>query len=81
MRVDADLLRQRVLRGRAATRADAAESNALRLVFGEADGLPGLIVDRYADQLVTQFQSAGVDAWREVLIAALAAGDRLPRRL
>ena len=53
----------------------------MRLVFGEADGLPGLIVDRYADQLVTQFQSAGVDAWREPLIAALMRGERLRRRL
>ncbi len=35
------------------------------------DGLPGLIVDRYGAQLVTQFQAAGVDAQRDVLIAAL----------
>ena len=51
----------------------ASDSTAIRLVFGEADGLPGLIVDRYGDQLVTQFQSAGVEAWREVLIDALLA--------
>lgn len=40
-------------------------TNAVRLIFGEADGLPGLIVDRYADCLVTQFQAAGVEAHRE----------------
>jgi 23S rRNA (cytosine1962-C5)-methyltransferase len=51
----------------------ASESNALRLVFGEADGLPGFIADRYADQLVVQFQAAGVDAQREVLLDALVA--------
>jgi len=71
VRVDADLLRERI---RAAVRRRewmSVESNALRLVFGEADGLPGLIVDRYANQLVTQFQSAAADAWREVLIGAL----------
>jgi len=49
----------------------AAASNALRLVFGESDRLPGLIVDRYGDQLVTQFQGAGVDAWRNDLVEAL----------
>ena len=39
-------------------------TNAIRLIFGEADYLPGLIVDRYNNQLVTQFQSAGVEYWR-----------------
>ena len=42
-------------------------TSAVRLVFGEADGLPGLIVDQYADCLVTQFQSAGVEAHRELI--------------
>jgi 23S rRNA (cytosine1962-C5)-methyltransferase len=71
--VTAALLAERV-RQAVQRRAELApETTAMRLVFGEADGLPGLIVDRYADQLVTQFQSAGVDAWRDVLIDALLA--------
>ncbi len=40
---------------------------ALRLVHAESDGLPGLIVDRYADTLVMQFLSAGAERWRETL--------------
>ena len=48
-------------------------SNALRLVHGESDGLPGLIVDRYADVLVAQFLSAGAELWREAILDALAA--------
>ena len=48
-------------------------SNALRLVHGESDGLPGLIVDRYADVLVAQFLSAGAEFWREPILDALAA--------
>lgn len=44
-----------------------SRSTALRLIFGEADGLPGLIVDSYGDFLVTQFQSAGVEAHRELI--------------
>jgi 23S rRNA (cytosine1962-C5)-methyltransferase len=43
------------------------DTNALRLIHAESDGLPGLIVDRYADMLVVQFLTAGVDAWRETL--------------
>jgi len=46
-------------------------SNALRLVHGESDGLPGLIVDRYADVLVVQFLAAGVERWREDILNAL----------
>jgi 23S rRNA (cytosine1962-C5)-methyltransferase len=49
----------------------APESDALRLVFGEADGLPGLIADRYGTQLVVQFQAAGVERCRETLLDAL----------
>lgn len=70
-RVDAALLVARV--HAAVRRRDvlAEASSARRLVFGEADGLPGLVVDRYGQQLVTQFQSAGVDAHRDRLVAAL----------
>lgn len=49
------------------------DSDALRLVFAEADGLPGFIADRYADQLVVQIQSAGAQAQRELLLDALTA--------
>lgn len=69
--VDADMLAERVRLAVSRRAAISQETSAVRLIFGEADGLPGLIVDRYAGQLVTQFQSAGVDAWRELLIAAL----------
>ncbi len=42
-------------------------SDALRLVFGEADGLPGLIVDRYGDVLSAQFLSAGAERWKQAV--------------
>jgi len=50
-----------------------ARTDAVRLVFGEADGLPGLIVDRYADQLVVQCLAAGVAAQRERIVESLVA--------
>ncbi|MGH8688090.1 MAG: class I SAM-dependent rRNA methyltransferase [Burkholderiales bacterium] len=46
-------------------------TNALRLVHAESDGLPGLVVDRYADVLVAQFLSAGAERWREAILDAL----------
>lgn len=42
-----------------------------RLVFGDSDGLPGLIVDRFGDVLVCQATTAGMDALREEVDAAL----------
>src|SRR4029079_18860186 len=42
-------------------------TNAYRLIYGEADRLPGLIVDRYADVLVMQTLSSGMDSRKELL--------------
>jgi 23S rRNA (cytosine1962-C5)-methyltransferase len=41
--------------------------DALRLVHGESDGLPGLIIDRYRDTLVLQCLSSGPEAWLETI--------------
>ncbi len=48
-----------------------ADTNAFRLVFSESDGLPGLIVDRYADWLVVQFSTLGIERVRDLIIALL----------
>jgi 23S rRNA (cytosine1962-C5)-methyltransferase len=42
-----------------------SDTDAIRLVYAESDGLPGLIVDRYGGILVMQCLTAGVEAWRE----------------
>jgi 23S rRNA (cytosine1962-C5)-methyltransferase len=47
------------------------DGNAYRVVHGEADGMPSLVVDRYGDYLVTQFLSAGLETFREEIVAAL----------
>ncbi|MDT8989813.1 class I SAM-dependent methyltransferase [Curvibacter sp. APW13] len=49
------------------------KSDGVRLIHGESDGLPGLIVDRYGDTLVAQFTSAGVERWKTVIADALLA--------
>ena len=45
---------------------------AFRVAHGEADGLPGLIVDKYGPFLVVQFLALGLEPWREIIVAALA---------
>jgi 23S rRNA (cytosine1962-C5)-methyltransferase len=49
------------------------DTTAWRAVFAEADGCPGLIVDRYDDVLVAQFHTLGMDRLREPIVAALRA--------
>lgn len=42
-----------------------------RLVFGEADGLPQLIIDKFNDYFVIQTLALGIDVWKPALVAAL----------
>jgi 23S rRNA (cytosine1962-C5)-methyltransferase len=46
-------------------------ATALRLLYGEADGLPGLIVDKYNDTLVMQILSAGAEFFKDQIIETL----------
>jgi 23S rRNA (cytosine1962-C5)-methyltransferase len=71
--VDKAFLREKI---RAAIRlreqlSASRHTNAVRLVHGESDGMPGLVVDRYADVLVAQFLAAGVERWREEILDLL----------
>ena len=47
------------------------DSNAYRLIHGEGDGLPSLVVDRYNDFLVVQLLSAGLAVWQQPIVDAL----------
>ena len=55
------------------------KSDGLRLIHGESDGLPGLVVDRYADTLVAQFSSCGAEKWKAVIAQALLDETGLTR--
>jgi len=69
---------ERAIEGRAALRvASSGDTTAYRLVSAESDGLPGLIVDRYGDWLVTQFLTLGVERWKKEIVGQLG---RLPCR-
>lgn len=44
-----------------------------RLVYGDSDTLPGLVIDRFGDYLVVQLNNEGIERYREPLLAALVA--------
>ena len=47
-------------------------TDAVRVVFAESDGLPGVVADRYDSHVVVQLSSAGADRWRPAIAVALA---------
>ncbi len=70
-RIDAAFFQRRVAQAVALRARLPIASTGVRLVHGEADGLPGLVVDRYADTLCAQFGSAGAERWKAVLADTL----------
>jgi 23S rRNA (cytosine1962-C5)-methyltransferase len=78
-RIDAAFFERRITAAIAFRARLPIASDALRLIHGEADGLPGLIVDRYADTLSAQFLSAGVERWKDVIADALLQATGLTR--
>ena len=78
-RIDAAFFAARIASALAARRLFDIKSNGLRLIHGESDGLPGLVVDRYADTLVAQFSSCGSERWKAVIVEALLAQTGLNR--
>jgi 23S rRNA (cytosine1962-C5)-methyltransferase len=61
------------LEGALALRTALFDQPFYRLVYGEADSLPGLIVDRYGEHLVVQITTAGMEALKSILCDALQA--------
>lgn len=71
--INEDFFRER-LSNAFAVRADVLDTqntNAYRLVHGESDGMPGLIVDRYRDSLVVQSLSSGSEYWLGTIVDLL----------
>ena len=64
--IGADFLRAHLRRAVDARKrlVSAEASDAMRLVHGESDGLPGVIADRYGEVVVLQLLSAGAERWR-----------------
>jgi 23S rRNA (cytosine1962-C5)-methyltransferase len=69
--IDAAFLRARIGAAIARRSVIAATTDGVRLVHGEADGLPGVICDRYADVAVLQVSSAAAERWRDAIADAV----------
>ncbi|KIH77017.1 SAM-dependent methyltransferase [Geoalkalibacter ferrihydriticus] len=67
----ADFFRERISRALAYRRTLYGDLDGLRLVYGESDFLPGLVVDRYGPVLSLQFLSLGMDKRRSLIVGAL----------
>ena len=78
-RIDAAFFERRIARAIALRARLPIESDGVRLIHGEADGLPGLIVDRYGDVLSAQFLSAGTERWKSTLADLLLQATGLAR--
>ncbi|HEU0025874.1 MAG TPA: class I SAM-dependent rRNA methyltransferase [Ktedonobacterales bacterium] len=72
-KIDEAFFARRLRKARALRALLPPDVTAYRLAHAEADGLPGLIVDRYDHWLVTQISSAGMEAQRDMVVAALAS--------
>lgn len=68
--IDIDWVLRR-LRAALAARDAVYSQPFYRLIYGEADGLPGLVVDRYGDVLVAQLATAGMEQLKPLLLEAL----------
>jgi len=80
--VDHAMFKRRVSAAVAHRKRWVRDTDAVRLIFGEADRLPGLIVDYYGQgekgQLVCQFTAAGVEQWKDALVQALVKETGCP---
>jgi 23S rRNA (cytosine1962-C5)-methyltransferase len=70
--IDETFLRAKLAASVARRRRLMGEGDAMRLVHGESDGLPGLVADLYGETIVVQLLSAGAERWRALWPAALA---------
>ena len=52
-------------------RKEVIDTSSCRVIFGEADFLPGLVIDKFEDVLVVESLSLGIDRWKKVIVDEL----------
>lgn len=68
--IDAGFIHQRILEAWQ-YRQKLGYTENCRLVFGEADQMPALIIDKFNDYFVIQTLSLGMDRWKEAIVASI----------
>ena len=77
--VDGAFFKARIERAIGQRHALVGAADAMRLIHGESDGLPGIVADRYGDTVVLQLSSAGAERWRDAIADALLAASGTTR--
>lgn len=80
--IDEAFIRQRV-RDAWNYRRETIDTSSCRVIFGEADFLPGIVVDKFSDVLVVEILALGMDRWKLTIVEALKeilAEDGIPIR-
>ncbi len=52
-------------------RKETVDTSSCRVIFGEADFLPGLVIDKFSDVLVVESLALGIDKWKLIIVEAL----------
>ncbi|MCM1091998.1 MAG: class I SAM-dependent rRNA methyltransferase [Butyrivibrio sp.] len=68
--IDKDFFEERVRRAWS-YRKETIDTSSCRLIFGEADFLPGIVVDKFSDVLVVESLALGIDRWKLTIVEAL----------
>lgn len=68
--IDATFMEQRV-RDAWNYRKETIDTSSCRVIFGEADFLPGIVVDKFSDVLVVESLALGIDKWKLTIVEAL----------
>ncbi len=68
--IDRAFLQQRV-RAAWQYRKDTVDTSSCRVIFGEADFLPGIVIDKYEDVLVVESLALGIDRFKETIVELL----------
>lgn len=68
--IDAAFMERRV-RDAWEYRRQTIDTSSCRLIFGEADFLPGIVVDKFSDVLVVESLALGIDRWKLVIVESL----------
>ncbi len=68
--INEDFFRKRILKAYL-YRQKIMETNSYRVIFGEADGLPGLIVDKFNDYLSVQTLTLGIEQYKDLIVRLL----------
>lgn len=70
--IDENLIEQRV-RNAWEYRKAVVDTSSCRIIFGEADFLPGIVIDKFSDVLVVESLALGIERWKMVILEKLQA--------